>query len=210
MNPDQRICVFCSHLLGKTSDSCPSCGESQTDITEFATQPPTILQTTKETHDNQVVDIKLRAPTEVVLFFLRVMPIIVGLFWGYCQGYSGRRLPTDFGFVALIALIAMIAGLVVSLKSPNDSQTILLGFLIFLTIAIVLSDPLMETWSNALLGRNICLILPHLVAIGYFARRRNVPATIGTMVFLGVSVAVLVFNTRYSDYWLGFVHFAFS
>src|SRR3954452_8120562 len=141
---------------------------------------------------------RIRLRTEL----LRIASIGLGFLWGATMGYPGRALPSQFFIVAAIAILALSCGLISSLyfQGWRQNETLVIAALVVYAGVIIVTDPLMESKDFVLVVRNIVLLLPFLVSVGFFARRQNGPATCGAALFLLVCVAVVTFNTRLRDF----------
>jgi hypothetical protein len=164
----------------------------------------------------------------VCLSILPILAILAGYFWGMSLTYGNiGKPPNQFTYVGVLAIALLVLGQVYAIdmawqnapssqdlfaKLSDESPSVWLPVLLSVYgVLVVVTDPFLDAPNNyEEMAFKVILLLPFVLSCGHFFKKGNFIGVIGTCMFLAACVAVLFFNTRYSDWWVGFSTWAIS
>ncbi|MBI3411242.1 MAG: hypothetical protein HY040_23145 [Planctomycetes bacterium] len=155
--------------------------------------------------------------------------IIMGYWHGMnVGGVSRRDVPNTFTYLGFAAVLLGTLGIAhayalktlghrgsfrflnsFGTRTPTNMDFFLAGGLLGYMGIIMYFDPLggsdfIQITSYAALVQATGLLLPAVFATSFFASRASLLLALAAGTFLSALVAILFFNTRYSDYWRSF------
>jgi len=158
----------------------------------------------------------MRYSPRIFRFVLPVLALLAGYVWGMSLIYGDIGAPPNqFTFFGALGIALLMLGQVHAIqlcwkdarsKRLADNTALWLHLPLAAYAAYVMfSDPFFDPpYNYQEMILKVLILVPFVLCYGLFWKKGNLAGAIASLLFLAVSVAVLFFNTRYRDWWVGF------